>query len=710
MSETALGYDPQTEVHPHDIQSTPNEIKHHPKAEKPTPDKKDYSPQRLEQGQWRHLIVDLVADLDSENPISPEVFNSIWGRYVKEQVSAERIRREDTVDDHSINPKVDPVDMEQSITALVRINSKFPPSKYPEVTPHLSIVNSWSTDDESVDWDNPVPPGKSHNFPNGLYQLYNEETYNPAALEVTLAVFKQLKPDDQKKLAPELVEYLLSGVPSGLEKRTLQLEISSTSVDFHQLLEEYSNSHPWEYPSSALSLADYRFYDLGHDLPEEDKQIIAQIEGATSVSKWLDEMSSRPVSEMLEGLKISFTPREYVRLINAVRDKLKAEDLSQTQREHLVRLGKLLLGLDVNKPEFNEGNFFLTLESLYDSVRFENYKNNQGEATRIESDIIQSVVKSYPGSAQVVDLGCGTGRHLVELTSRPGAVEQGGDKDYIGLEIQERHIELARQNLGNPDKIVSGSMYKMPFEASSIGVLYAAGCDVSHSEDGKTFSTLMDEAYRTLKPGGMFVFDIPDPDTGIFPEHRRRYIQALEQIGVHQQLIDYAQKSQIEFIVDGPGDDKLYNRYVPNATRTIKETSAPRYTSTELRAYFFLPRFLTTRLVDIETNDGHGRINTHYLAFKPDFSSEKLTPKVIGLMAKHDEVRQAESDMFSTAIETHSSLGQFRSRVDVISREKTRFAKVIEKMLLAIAKQQLEERLTEIKSNLKSTGLTPYNP
>jgi len=94
----------------------------------------------------------------------------------------------------------------------------------------------------------------------------------------------------------------------------------------------------------------------------------------------------------------------------------------------------------------------------------------------------------------VLDLGCGTGVVLRELSSwaRP-----------VGLDMSEKALGYCRQRqLGD---LVQGDGVKLPFQEGSFDAII--GLDIfEHIEDDRAAFA---EAYRVLRPGGVVVLSVP---------------------------------------------------------------------------------------------------------------------------------------------------------------------------------------------------------
>jgi ubiquinone/menaquinone biosynthesis C-methylase UbiE len=138
-------------------------------------------------------------------------------------------------------------------------------------------------------------------------------------------------------------------------------------------------------------------------------------------------------------------------------------------------------------------------EGVYDS------KTITKSLLKIEGDysslLLQAKAETlfrYVNGGRVVDLGCGNGRHLIEIANR---ISQG-----IGLDFSLPFIREARNETGkyfNIDFIVCDAR-KMPISSNSIDSVYSFAT-IYHIND---ITTLYNELARMLVAGGMAVIEI----------------------------------------------------------------------------------------------------------------------------------------------------------------------------------------------------------
>merc|ERR1719409_2712835 len=106
----------------------------------------------------------------------------------------------------------------------------------------------------------------------------------------------------------------------------------------------------------------------------------------------------------------------------------------------------------------------------------------------------------------LLDIGCGTGTFLEAVKDKVGTM--------AGLEYNDGMIDQARKRLNNGVKLVQGSADSLPFDDSSFDVCTMN--QVLHhfpNDDNYAFCLRsFQEAYRVLKPGGVFVLNTSTPE------------------------------------------------------------------------------------------------------------------------------------------------------------------------------------------------------
>ena len=166
-------------------------------------------------------------------------------------------------------------------------------------------------------------------------------------------------------------------------------------------------------------------------------------------------------------------------------------------------------------PEASE-QIHRDLRDFYNSINFEGYSLNQ----RMQTGEVGLLERELAKSDKVLDLGAGTGRHLVPL-------RQGGF-DIEGFDYVHRHAQIIKQE--SPDSfVVRGDWVDTPYPSERYDAIYSLGRNILHEFQPHRQRQLFAEAARILKPGGKFIFDIPDRSKGSYHMLAEAYGEKLKQ-------------------------------------------------------------------------------------------------------------------------------------------------------------------------------------
>lgn len=124
------------------------------------------------------------------------------------------------------------------------------------------------------------------------------------------------------------------------------------------------------------------------------------------------------------------------------------------------------------------------------------------ERTAREIDFVLSQLSLSPG-ARLLDVGCGPGRHSVELAQR--------GYDVVGIDPAPAMIAAARARAAkagvSPDfRQVSGESFVANEEFDAAICLFTTLGQVSEKGDN---SRLVERVYQALRPGGSFIVEVP---------------------------------------------------------------------------------------------------------------------------------------------------------------------------------------------------------
>jgi len=130
------------------------------------------------------------------------------------------------------------------------------------------------------------------------------------------------------------------------------------------------------------------------------------------------------------------------------------------------------------------------------------------ERTASEVDFVVSTLNLSPG-ARVLDVGCGFGRHSIELARR-GYVVVGIDPS--ATMIAAARVRAAETGISVDFRQVSGEVFVTDdlFEAAIC--LFTTLGQISATEDN---SALIPQVYQALQPGGAIIVEVPQREATV---------------------------------------------------------------------------------------------------------------------------------------------------------------------------------------------------
>lgn len=146
---------------------------------------------------------------------------------------------------------------------------------------------------------------------------------------------------------------------------------------------------------------------------------------------------------------------------------------------------------------------------------FENYAKKYDQevftqGTMGECDFIEAEI-GYDKSLKVLDIGCGTGRHSIELAKR--------GYNVTGIDLSESQIERAREKAKQERAgvdFLKGDARKLPFEDEfDLAIMFCEGGFCLMETDEMNFAILKSAA-GALKDSGKLIFTTLN---GLFPLH-----------------------------------------------------------------------------------------------------------------------------------------------------------------------------------------------
>lgn len=212
------------------------------------------------------------------------------------------------------------------------------------------------------------------------------------------------------------------------------------------------------------------------------------------------------------------------------------------------------------------------LQEFDELYRLEHAQHFTRERTEREVDVLVEVLKLQPHE-RVLDLGCGWGRHLVELRRR-------GFAELVGVDVQEAFLEpLAGVTL------LAGDATNLGFTAE-FDVVYCAFNALF--SDADTAPQVFKAVSKALKPGGRFLLDTTNRERLAQADNPARSWRGggelpwlLEE--AHFDLLTGAQRIvQRRIFVDGCEEERTMTRFYYTLSELIKLLNAAGLTVTDV--------------------------------------------------------------------------------------------------------------------------------
>ena len=271
--------------------------------------------------------------------------------------------------------------------------------------------------------------------------------------------------------------------------------------------------------------------------------------------------------------------RAVIEMTNSVGDTAarSAIDQAHTLTSDGFLREKLALVRTLITPPVENEDVVHDLGDFYSQkIKFESYKLN----ARMQAAELEFIAARIAKSDRVLDLGCGTGRHLKPLRDSGLQID--------GLDYSERHTQMVKNE--NPTAtVVQGDWKQTPFADSSYNVIYSLGRNILHENTITGQHRLFAEVNRLLPLGGAFIFDIPDKQRGSYKELAEKYQSVMKDHGI----INYRYGT----VYDSPDGKHFMTRFV--------------YSLADIRELAEANGFAVEEIVRKELKNGHGDYNIY---------------------------------------------------------------------------------------------------
>lgn len=409
---------------------------------------------------------------------------------------------------------------------------------------------------------------------------------------------------------------------AAMERLELEDQVKALN-SFLNLIDDFDPSDIMEYTGSALIEFVYKSPSrellgnqlLNHLYDREDElkynfvnnEINSSLDSlAWKVGSFFPELlvgglrDERDEAKALQLFGLAATlSREQTVLLQSIRNVIGNLETDEEAKTRLERIGKRALGFspDDARP------FHLCLESVYGSVKFEDYEINR-KVQEKELKMVGEVIAARPLKEGIIlDLACGTGRIANGLAQK----DKEGKLKIVGIDISESQIKKA-QDLDSTGRVEYkvGNWLKTELPDNSVSFVCLLGRSIQHATRGE-FHWIIQEMTRLLPVGGQILMDLGDPNVGAYLENRQKSLATAVRIGAKDRDTGEPlhRLEQIDWVVDSPDGVNYYDRWAPQIHEIMED----------LR---FWGNFEVSVYQVSEIPDGKGSQNIYLLATRQD--------------------------------------------------------------------------------------------
>lgn len=226
------------------------------------------------------------------------------------------------------------------------------------------------------------------------------------------------------------------------------------------------------------------------------------------------------------------------------------QEKKEEQTNNINNLGELYSLITPNSDK----QAITNLQNFYqNNIKFEEYEVNQ-KMNEAETTLLKGLIGK---NEKVLEMGCGTGRLTAEL-AKDGF-------DITGFDFTKRHAEITKQAIeknGQEGKVFQGDWHHNAVKDGGFSTVYSLGRNILHDYSIVDQVQLFREAARILRPGGKFIFDIPDREKGGYKKMVDGYAEEMRKRGINN--------FRRGAIYDSPNGEHFATRYA-YAHEDIKE-------------------------------------------------------------------------------------------------------------------------------------------
>lgn len=199
-----------------------------------------------------------------------------------------------------------------------------------------------------------------------------------------------------------------------------------------------------------------------------------------------------------------------------------------------------------NYMEFDQGEETATQlgRDVYEKTDFSQYKPNE-ELLPFDTKLLMELSTN---ATDILDIGCGTGRHMENIADKTNA-------HIAGIDLVQEHI--AKIKAKHPEfDVKEGSWNAIPFGDNHFDIAYCLGRSFTHNLTIPDAVNCLTEMKRVIKDDGCILLDLPDPTKGEYKNNIERTKQLASKKDFHNLLAG--------LINDSPDLKHYFDRWIPS--------------------------------------------------------------------------------------------------------------------------------------------------
>ncbi|EDQ89489.1 uncharacterized protein MONBRDRAFT_25176 [Monosiga brevicollis MX1] len=238
--------------------------------------------------------------------------------------------------------------------------------------------------------------------------------------------------------------------------------------------------------ATATASASFLQYQWHRNL---DSSSLSQLPYTTSI-----------MTTLADGLSLDTLPSESSATMTTATTTSSSPTTTTTKRANTVCHG-IVDSLEAKLPE-------KWWETLFDEM----YLKTDGDVVEnadITADEVDAILNAValPDQAAVLDLCCGQGRHLLELSQRRSDLQLFGlDQSAFLIQTAQARADASQKNV----HFTVGTCDALPYEANSFDLVTIMGNSFGYFERAEVDQIVIAEVQRVLKPGGTVLLDLTD--------------------------------------------------------------------------------------------------------------------------------------------------------------------------------------------------------